>query len=145
MARYICTLNGSRGRTIHIYDKKCVIETAVTIGSVMTHNATDGIKTIFYKDCTGIQFKRSGIVLGYLQFETPSMQMNNQNSNLFSENTFTFEWELGEQTNGIMENVYDFVCDCVESIKYGTPFPDDDMKSLAAYLDKYGVLVNHDL
>ena len=145
MARYICTINGVRGRTIDLYDKKCVIKTEVTIGSVISNNATDGVKTIFYADCTGIQFKRSGVTIGYLQFETPSMQMNNQSSNFFSENTFTFEWGLGEQTNSIMENIYDFICDCVESIKYGTNFPEDDMKSLAAYLDKYGVMVNHDL
>ena len=145
MAEYICTIQGSRGRVIDIYDKKCVIKTEVTVGSVLSSNATDGTKTIFYIDCTGVQFKRSGLTIGYLQFETPSMQMNNQNSNFFSENTFTFEEKSGGLTNAIMENIYDYLCDFIESIKYGTPFPTEDMKSLAAYLKRNGILVNPDL
>ncbi len=145
MAQYICTIQGSRGRVIDIYDKKCVIKTEVTVGSILANNATDGTKTIFYIDCTGVQFKRSGLTLGYLQFETPSMQMNNQNSNFFSENTFTFEEKAGGLTNTVMENVYEYICYFIESIKYGTPFPIDDIKNLAAYLKRNGILVNTDL
>ena len=142
MARHICTINGARGRTLDLFDKKCVITTSVTVGSVITGNATDGTKTIFFKDCTGIQFKRSGVTLGYLQFETPSMQMNNQASNFFSENTFTFD---KESMNEVMENVHEFVCDCLESIKYDTPFPEEDMKYLLPYLKRNGIEVNPEL
>lgn len=84
MSKLITSINGVRGRRIDIYDNKCVIKTDVTIGSVISHNATDGEKTIFYIDVTGVQFKESGLAIGFLQFETPSSQMNNLSNNFFS-------------------------------------------------------------
>jgi hypothetical protein len=87
----IYDLTGCRGRSIKVYRDRCVITTNVTLGSVMTGNATDGQKTIFYSDVIGIQYKDSGLTIGYIQLETASGQMNNLNSNTFGENTFTFE------------------------------------------------------
>lgn len=84
-------LTGSRGRSIKVYRDRAVITTDPTLGAILTANATDGEKTIFYHDIVGIQFKRPGITLGYLQLETASGQMNNVSSNMFSENTFTFD------------------------------------------------------
>ena len=121
MAIFICTIEGVRGRTLHIYDTKVEIDTQVTVGSVVTGNATDGEKTIFLKDVVGVQFKRSGLTLGYLQFETPSMQMNNRGDNMFSENTFTFEGD-----NLLMEKIRDFLVDRIEGYKYGTAKPIED-------------------
>ena len=115
------TINGVRGRTITICNNKCIIKTAVTMGSVLTGNATDGEKVIFYKDCTGLQFKESGMAIGYLQFETPSMQMNNQGSNFFSENTFTFDASSNGTTNPLMREVFYYVLDLMERAKFGTP------------------------
>lgn len=115
MSKLICNINGARGRSIEIYDNKCVIKTDVTLGSIITHNATDGEKTIFYIDITGVQFKESGITLGYLQLETPSMQMNNKDSNFFSENTFTFD-----NDNEYIRRVYEFIIARIEGYKYGT-------------------------
>lgn len=115
MSNLICSISGARGRSIKIYDNKCIISTNVTVGSVLTHNATDGEKTIFYIDVTGVQFKESGLTLGFLQFETPSSQMNNQSSNFFSENTFTFD-----KDNEYMRKVYEFVVARIEGYKYGT-------------------------
>ena len=80
---------------------------------------TDGEKTIFYSDVMGVQFKKSGNLIGYLQFETASVQMNNQNSNMFSENTFTFEHGKNGISNEQMEAIYHYVCDLIEAIKYG--------------------------
>ena len=121
MAIFICTIEGVRGRTLHIYDTKVEIDTQVTVGSVITGNATDGEKTIFLKDVVGVQFKRSGLAIGYLQFETPSMQMNNRGDNMFSENTFTFEGD-----NLLMEKIRDFLVDRIEEYKYGTAKPIED-------------------
>ena len=115
MSKLITSINGVRGRRIDIYDNKCVIKTDVTIGSVISHNATDGEKTIFYIDVTGVQFKESGLAIGFLQFETPSSQMNNLSNNFFSENTFTFE-----KQNDYMRKVYEFVVARIEGYKYGT-------------------------
>lgn len=111
-------LEGVRGRHIEIYERKCVITTTATMGSVMTGNATDGEKTIFYPDVVGVQFKKSGVTIGYLQFETSSAQMNNQASNTFSENTFTFEAGKNGITNEMMEDIYKDVVDRIEAIKY---------------------------
>lgn len=120
MAQLLYQLEGVRGRSILIYDRKCVISTKVSVGSLLTGNVTDGEKTIFFKDVVGVQFKRSGNLIGYLQFETGSVQMNNQNSNMFSENTFTFEHNKNGITNEKMEMVYHKVCDLIELVKYGS-------------------------
>lgn len=59
-------LEGVRGRHIAIYDRKCVISTKPGVGSFLTGNVTDGEKTIFYTDVVGLQFKKSGSLIGYL-------------------------------------------------------------------------------
>ena len=84
-------LNGVRGRSMKVYTDRVVINTDVTVGSILTNNATDGEKTIFYKDVIGIQFKKPGLTIGYLQLENAAVQMNNKESNFFSENAFTFD------------------------------------------------------
>ena len=43
-------IQGNRGRRLYVYEHKCVIKVDITIGSVITSNATDGEKTIYYKD-----------------------------------------------------------------------------------------------
>ena len=103
-----------------VYDNKCVITTDVTLGSIMTNNALDGQKTIFYIDVKGIQYKRSGLAIGFLQLETGSIQMNNQSSNMFSENTFTFEESVNDMSNRLLDKVHDYIVDRVESYKYRT-------------------------
>ncbi len=119
MAQLLHQLEGVRGRSILIFDRKCVISTKAGVGSFITGNVSDGEKTIFYTDVVGIQFKKSGGLIGYLQFETGSVQMNNQNSNMFSENTFTFENGKNGITNEQMEAIYHQVCDLIEQVKYG--------------------------
>ena len=113
---FLFRIKGARGRVLEVYNNKCIIQTKITLGSVITGNASDGEKTIFYPDCTAIQFKLSSALIGYLQLETPSMQMNNTKSNFFSENTFTFE---GTDKNELMSEVYYFVSDLVGAAKYG--------------------------
>jgi hypothetical protein len=120
MAQFLYKLEGVRGRSMEVYDRKCVISTKVSMGSILTGNVTDGEKTIFYADVVGVQFKKSGGMIGYLQLETGSVQMNNQNSNMFSENTFTFENGKNGVTNEAMENVYHQICDLIEQTKYGS-------------------------
>ena len=119
MANFIFEFEGARGRSMKLYDTKVIIETKKTVGSLMTGNFTDGEKTIYLCDVVGVQFKESAVMIGYLQFETPSMQMNNQNSNMFSENTFTFENGKNGITNKLMKAVYLFVTDRIEELKYG--------------------------
>ena len=85
------SIEGVRGRHIDVYPYKCVITTRVTAGSIITNNATDGEKTIYFSDIIGVQFKKPGLAIGYLQLETAANLGNNDSSNFFSENTFTFD------------------------------------------------------
>lgn len=153
MAKFIYEFEGVRGRTMKLYDTKVVIATDVTFGSIITGNATDGEKTIFLSDVVGVQFKKSGALIGYLQFETPTSQMNNKSDNAFSENTFTFENNKNGITNELMEALYNYIVDRVEELKYGVPIlnetPDFDAliaqiaeerakeAALAAALERY--------
>lgn len=118
MAKLIYELEGVRGRVLKLYDTKCTIVTKKTVGSFITGNITDGEKTFFLIDVVGVQFKKSGTLIGYLQFETSSIQMNNSKDNMFSENTFTFEEGKNGITNELMEKVYSYVVDRIEEIKY---------------------------
>ncbi len=125
MSKFLCKIIGSRGRTLNLYDNKCVIETKVTAGSILTRNTTDGEKTLFFCDICGVQYKKSKFLIGYLQFETPSMQMNNENDNFFSENTFTFEDGKNGVTNELIKTVYQYIVNRIEEIKYGVKVIDD--------------------
>ncbi|MBQ8651573.1 MAG: SHOCT domain-containing protein [Alphaproteobacteria bacterium] len=88
-----------------VYEDKCVLTTKVTIGSVLTSNATDGEKTIYYSDVLGVQFKRANLTIGYLQFETASSSMNNKSSNFWNENSFTFEEGLNPEMEIVAEHI----------------------------------------
>ena len=141
MARFIARVLGARGRTLSIYDTKCVINTSVTAGSILSGNATDGEKTIFYLDCVGVQFKEAGRTIGFLQLETPSMQMNNQTSNVSSENTFTFE-DVPGSTNAVMQIVYSAICDLVETVKYCPPVKEEMLWDIVLKLAEADLIVD---
>lgn len=100
-------VKGARGRTLWVFEDRCVIKVDVTVGSVITGNITDGVKTIFYHDCIGIQYREPGTFIGYLQLETASGLMNNSSNNMFNENTFTFE---RNDTTILMREIYEYVC-----------------------------------
>lgn len=111
----VYSIKGARGRHIDVYENKCVIKTKTTIGSIIASNATDGEKTIYYKDCVGVQFKKSGFTIGYLQLETSASSMNNHGSNFFGENSFTFE--PGQVSNEKMEEVANYIKRRIDEIK----------------------------
>ena len=138
MANFICEFEGVRGRNLKLYDTKIIITTKKTVGSLITGNFTDGEKTIYLCDVVGIQFKKSGGLIGYLQFETPSMQMNNKSDNMFSENTFTYENGKNGITNDLMVVLYNFVTDRIEELKYGTSVIAEtpDFESMKIYKTK---------
>lgn len=118
MANFICEFEGVRGRNLKLYDTKIIITTKLAASSLITGNFTDGEKTIYLCDVVGVQFKRSGDLIGYLQFETSSIQMNNQSNNMYSENTFTYKDGKNRITNKLMEAVYAFITNRIEEIKY---------------------------
>lgn len=118
----VFNLVGCRGRKMRVYQNRCVITTDVTLDSVLTANATDGEKTIFFCDVVGVQFKAAGVLIGYLQLETASGQMNNLKDNMFSENTFTFDDSSGNVDTALMREVRDYILYQVERTKFGSRF-----------------------
>lgn len=117
----VYTIDGVRGKHIDIYTDKAVITTKVTLGSLLTNNATDGEKTIYYSDCIGVQFKQAGFTIGYLQLETASSNGNNISSNFYAENSFTFNEII--ISNERMIEVADYVKFRVDAVKKGGTAP----------------------
>ena len=111
----IYAIKGVRGRNLEVYKNKIVLRTNLSLGSVITGNMTDGKKTIYYRDVIGLQFKPAGMLIGYLQLETASPIMNNEKSNFFNENTFTFDEST--TTNIKMEEVEEYIDKRLEEIK----------------------------
>lgn len=108
-------LKGVRGRKMAVYEDRAVLTVEVGVGSFLTGNVSDGEKTIYYRDCIGVQFKKSGMQIGYVQLETASGLMNKSQSNFFNENTFTFD--LSVQSNEKMEEVAEYIKDRVAECK----------------------------
>lgn len=138
----VYSLDGVRGRHIDVYENKVVLIVNVTVGSLITGNITDGEKTIYFSDCIGVQYKKSGITIGYLQFETAGGIMNNKASNFFNENTFT--WDTTKQSNEKMQEVADYCKKKVEEAKTGKNVsasivqqvsPADELKKYKELLD----------
>ena len=118
MEKPVYDIEGVRGRSIQVYPNRCVIKTKAKISSFITGNASDGEKTIYYVDCIGVQFKKSGLQIGYLQLETASSFGNNKRSNFFNENTFTFDANISLATsNEKMEEVAEYIKGKIDEIK----------------------------
>ena len=109
----IYDLVGCRGRTMQVFEDKCIIATKAGIGSFITGNVSDGAKTINYSDVIGVQCKKAGFQIGYLQLETASSTMNNKGDNFFNENSFTFEEPLNYQ----IDEVADYIRRKIEETK----------------------------
>ena len=139
MSNLIYDLNGCRGRMIKVYDDKVVLSVKAGLGSFITGNISDGEKTIYYADCIGVQFKKSGFQIGYLQFETAGGIMNNRANNFFNENTFT--WDTTQQSNEKMEEVANYAKERVDYYKnarnapVATSSPADELKKFKELLD----------
>ena len=108
----IFSMSGARGRNIDVYSNKCIITTNISAGSMLSHNTTDGTKTIYYKDVIGLQYKELGFTIGYIQLETSANLGNNNASNFFNENTFTFK----NNSEQALE-IYKYIARKIEEIK----------------------------
>lgn len=142
MSNVIYSLNGARGKHMEVYDDKVIITTKKGVGSFLTGNFSDGEKTIYYVDCIGVQFKKSGWQLGYLQLETASGIMNNRNSNFFNENTFTYDAFTSNLSNDKMEEVAAYVKRQVDLVKKQRNAPSTDGVSPAEEIKKLKELMD---
>lgn len=132
-------LNGARGRYIKVYDDRCILGTKAGVASFITGNATDGEKTIYYSDILGVQFKKSGVTLGYLQLETASVTMNNKSDNFFNENSFTFEANMEYKAKEVADYIQRKVSEVKRKSMGGTTVyaasAADELKKFKALLD----------
>lgn len=136
----IYDLLGARGRYIKVYEDRCVLGTRAGFSSLLTGNATDGEKTIYYSDVLGVQFKASGVTIGYIQLETASVTMNNKSDNFFNENSFTFEAALEQKAREVLEFIQKKVAETKKaSNTMSTPVyatsPADELKKFKELLD----------
>lgn len=133
-------LDGVRGRHMEVYEDRVVLRVKPTIGSFITGNISDGEKTIYFSDCIGVQFKESGLQIGYLQFETAGHIMNNAASNFFNENSFT--WDTSVQSNEFMQQIAAYVKERVSFYKQNRNAPAAAAVSGADELKKFKELLD---
>ena len=133
-------IQGVRGRKLTVYQDKAVIKVEASLGSFLTGNISDGEKTIYYSDCVGLQFKESGLQIGYLQLETSASTMNMRASNFFNENSFTFD--LTTTTNEQMKEVRDYIQGQIRAIKNGGQVSQSTNVSSADEIKKYKELLD---
>ena len=125
---------------MEVYEDHVVLTVRPTLGAFITRNIADGEKTIYFSDCVGVQFKESGILIGYIQLETPGMIMNNAGSNFFNENTFT--WDTTVQTNESMQHVAGYLQERVRFYKQQKNAPTAPAYSGADELKKFKELLD---
>lgn len=110
MSELIYEVDGNMGKTLKVYDDKCVISTKAGVKAALFGSLFNGDKEFYYTDITSLQFKNLGITTGYMQFEYAGSHSGN---NFVSENSFTFSATLGtskysklkEEMPGIYEDV----------------------------------------
>lgn len=99
-------IDGNMGKTLQVYEDRCVISSKASLKSVFFGHALDGNKEFYYKDLTSVQFKNLGMTTGFLQFEFAGAQGGN--SNFVNENSFTFSATFTSLDKGTQPFV---VCD----------------------------------
>lgn len=141
MAEKIYELKGVRGKLLDVYENKVVIKTKIGIGSIMSGSTFNGEKTIYFADCIGIQFKKAGIMIGYLQFETASNGVNSSgSSNFYAENSFN--WETTKIPNKKMIEVAEYCKKQIEEYKTKNNSPIVNEVSAADELKKFKGLLD---
>lgn len=107
----IAGLKNAAGKSLTVFEDKIVLKATSNIAAYRI----DGEKTIYYADCIGVQFKEvSTMNPGYLQLETASALINNQENPLANENTFVF---AGRVLNAHMREIADYILAKVEACK----------------------------
>ena len=110
----VYSLNGVSGKHLDVYENKVVLSIKKGFWSSVSN---EGQKTIYYTDCTSVQFRKcGGVTTGYLQFETASVaaKRGNPASNQMNENSFVFN---SSKYNAQMQEVYEYISKKVEECK----------------------------
>lgn len=145
-----CIVN-SLGKILDVYENKVVFtstkSTSTVVSSLLFSSAaTQGEKTIFYKDAIGVQFKPSSVLDGYIQVETAAGGMTSSSSAYGGENSIQF----GQQVNADAEIVSNYIRQRIEEIKNAPAggviqqlSPADEIKKYKELLDM-GILTQEE-
>ncbi|MBQ3055506.1 MAG: SHOCT domain-containing protein [Oscillospiraceae bacterium] len=113
-----CIVN-NLGKILDVYENKVVFTSTKSTSTLVTglvfgNSVTQGEKTIYYKDATGVQYKPSTVLDGYIQVETASGNMTSSSSQYSGENSIQFS---GKKLNEEAEIVVAYIKDRIEEIK----------------------------
>lgn len=111
-----CLVN-NLGKILDVYENKVVFTSSQSTSTVVTSlflggSATQGEKTIYYKDVIGVQYKPSKVTDGYIQVETASAGRS-ASSEYGGENSIQF----GGKSNADAEMITSFIRAKIEEIK----------------------------
>ena len=113
-----CIVNNT-GKVLDVYENKVVFTSTQSTSTLVTglvfgSSVTQGEKTIYYKDATGVQYKPSTVLDGYIQVETASGNMTSSSSQYSGENSIQFS---GKQRNEEAEIIVAYIKSRIEEIK----------------------------
>ena len=113
-----CIINNS-GKILDVYENKVVFTSTQSTSTLVTGlvfgtSITQGEKTIYYKDATGVQYKPSTVLDGYIQVETASGNMTSSSSQYSGENSIQFS---GKQRNEEAEIIVAYIKNKIEEVK----------------------------
>ena len=113
-----CIVNNT-GKVLDVYENKVVFTSTQSTSTLLTglvfgNSVTQGEKTIYYKDATGVQYKPSTVLDGYIQVETASGNMTSSSSQYSGENSIQFS---GKQRNEEAEIIVAYIKSRIEEIK----------------------------
>lgn len=102
----------TRGKQLLVYEDRVVIIVQKTAMNFLQGNYTDGSKTIYYADMIAIQYKKPGLQVGYILFETASAKSSTKgnynrrnrmmNNNFLDEHTVRFDNKIAAVMNQII-------------------------------------------
>lgn len=143
MGEKIREVDGNMGKTLIIYDDKCVISTKAGLKSAMFGSLLNGDKEFYYTDITSVQFKNLDLTTGFIQFEYAGSHSGN---NFVSENSFTFSATIGtgkyKELKQMMPGVYEDIQKRVQEAKANKNAPVKAGLSSAEELKKFKELLD---
>ncbi|MBR2715095.1 MAG: SHOCT domain-containing protein, partial [Ruminococcus sp.] len=99
---------GPRGRSLLVYEDKCVFIKKGTYGTLIGKTA-DNEKTIYYHDVVGVKYKRVNNTNGYLQLQTASNITRLNSDDYYDDNTFPFGPDIEDEVKIAAEYIQEKV------------------------------------
>lgn len=109
--RLLARLEGVGGSVLEVYEEKVVIVRPATWTNVSLHGVK-GDKTLYYSKMTGLQLKKQGVAVGYIQFTIPGG--NESRGGVFDavkdENTLAFAKRAFQPSpNPLAQAIHDYI------------------------------------